>query len=39
MGEYARVVGVNDVPIGAGHVLEIGDRSIAIFSFNGPAPR
>jgi nitrite reductase (NADH) small subunit len=35
MAEYVRVAGVNDVPLGAGHVVEIGDRSIAIFNVDG----
>lgn len=35
MAEYVRVVGVNDVPIGSSHVVEIGDCSIAIFNVDG----
>jgi hypothetical protein len=38
-GGYVRVAGVNNVQIGAGHVVEIGDRSIAIFSLDAPSLR
>ena len=35
MAKYVRIIGVNDVPVGSGHVAEIGNRSIAIFNVNG----
>lgn len=35
MAEYIRLVGVSDVPPGTGQVIEINDRSIAIFNVDG----
>lgn len=35
MAEYVRVAGVNEVPVGTGHVAEIEERSVAIFNIDG----
>lgn len=35
MAEFVRVAGVSDVPMGSGRVVEVGDRSIAIFNVDG----
>jgi nitrite reductase/ring-hydroxylating ferredoxin subunit len=35
MSEFVKVLNVSDLPVGESKVVEVGDRSIAIFNANG----